>query len=54
MPLEAKEPNKNYTVYGKFKSPNSLIHWFRKKRLYLMINKVGGLFFDLLHTSFNH
>jgi hypothetical protein len=50
MPLGAKEPNKNYTVYGKFKSPSSSIHWFRKEHLYLGINKVGGLFF-LLRSS---
>lgn len=50
MPLGAKEPNKNYTVYGKFKSPSSSIHWFRKEHLYLGINKAGGLFF-LLRSS---
>ena len=45
MPLGAKEPNRNYTVYGKFKSPSSLLYWSRKQRLYLAINKIAGLFF---------
>jgi hypothetical protein len=49
MPLGAKESYKNYTVYVKFKSPISSLHWFRKEHLYLGINKVGGLFFYCAH-----
>jgi len=44
MPLGAKEPNRNYTVYGKSKSPNSSLHRSGKQRLYLAINRIAGLF----------
>jgi hypothetical protein len=40
MPLGAKEPNKNYTVYEKFNSPSSSLHWYRKQLLYLAIDKL--------------
>ena len=31
MPSGAKKTNRNYTVYGKFKSPSALRHWSRKQ-----------------------
>jgi hypothetical protein len=31
MPSGAKGSNRNYTVYGKFKSPGASLHWSRKQ-----------------------
>ena len=50
MLLGAKEPNRNYTVCGKFKSPISSRHLSREQRICLAINKIAG-FFYLLRTS---
>ena len=44
MPLEAKQTNRNYTVYGKINSPKSLLHLSGKQRFCLAVNITAGLF----------
>jgi len=46
MLLGAKEPNRNYTVCGKFKSPISSRHLSREQRTSLTIKNVEGLTHD--------
>jgi hypothetical protein len=50
MPLGVKEPNRNYTVYGKFNASSASHHWSSKQRLYLAINKIAGYFTCYAHS----